>query len=547
MNNAQFFYSRPVNEPVFGYTEGSPERIALEKELERQSSTTIEIPLIIGGKEIKTGNTDKVVCPHDHNKVLAIYHQAGDREVQMAIDAALEAHKQWAVMSWVERVSIVLKVAELISKKYRYLMNASTMLGQGKNAFQSEIDSVCETVDFIRFNAHYVSEIYNDQPHSETGNLNRLEYRPLEGFVFAISPFNFTAIASNLALAPAILGNTVVWKPASTALLSNYYLMEIYREAGLPDGVINFLPGPGAPVGDLVIKHPDLAGIHFTGSNGTFNHLWRGVANNLENYRSYPRVVGETGGKDFVFVHSSARVDEVATALVRGAFEYQGQKCSAASRAYIPESLWPDIKKKIDKNMRLIKKGDVRDFCNFINAVIDEKAFKRITGYIEKARNTPDAEIISGGSYDDSKGYFIDPTIILATNPHFITMEEEIFGPVLTIYVYKDEEYEQTLELCNNTSPYGLTGSIFSQDRYATVRACQILRYAAGNFYMNDKPTGAVVGQQPFGGSRQSGTNDKAGSYLNLLRWISPRTIKETFLPATDFRYPFMHEKKCGC
>jgi 1-pyrroline-5-carboxylate dehydrogenase len=547
MNNAQFFYSRPENEPVYTYTEGTPERIALEKELERQSNITIEIPLIIGGKEIKTGNTDKVVCPHDHQKILAIYHQAGDKEVQMAIDASLEAHRQWSVMSWVERVSIVLRIAELISKKYRYLLNASTMLGQGKNAFQSEIDSVCETIDFIRFNAHYVSEIYNDQPHSEVGNLNRIEYRPLEGFVFAISPFNFTAIASNLGLSPAILGNTVVWKPATTALLSNYYLMQIYKEAGLPDGVINFLPGPGAPVGDLVIKHPDLAGIHFTGSNATFNHLWRGVANNLEIYKSYPRVVGETGGKDFVFVHSSARADEVATALVRGAFEYQGQKCSAASRAYIPESLWPDIKKKIERNYRLMKKGDVKDFCNFVNAVIDDKAFKRITGYIEKAKSSPDAEIVAGGTFDDSVGYFIDPTIIHAKDPHFITMEEEIFGPVLTIYVYKDEEYEQTLELCNNTSPYGLTGSIFSQDRYATVRACQVLRYAAGNFYMNDKPTGAVVGQQPFGGSRQSGTNDKAGSYLNLLRWISPRTIKETFLPPTDFRYPFMHEKKCGC
>lgn len=450
-------------------------------------------------------------------------------------------------MSWVERASIILKIAELISVKHRYLINAATMVGQSKNAYQAEIDSVCETIDFIRFNAHYVSEIYNDQPHSEVGNLNRIEYRPLEGFVFAITPFNFTAIASNLALAPVILGNTVVWKPATTALLSNYYLMQIYKEAGLPDGVINFIPGQGAVVGDMVLKHKDLAGIHFTGSNNTFNHLWRGVANNLENYRSYPRVVGETGGKDFVFVHASAHVDEVATALVRGAFEYQGQKCSAASRAYIPESLWPAIRKKMESNMKLIKKGDVKDFCNFVNAVIDQKAFKNITGYIEKAKASADAEIVMGGSYDDTLGYFIDPTVILTTNPKFLTMEEEIFGPVLTIYVYKDNEYEQTLELCDNTSPYGLTGSIFSQDRYATVKACQVLRYSAGNFYMNDKPTGAVVGQQPFGGSRQSGTNDKAGSYLNLLRWISPRTIKETFLPPTDFRYPHMHEKKCGC
>lgn len=547
MNNAQFYFSRPQNEPVYPYTEGTPERIALEKELERQSSTQIEIPLIIGGKEVKTGNLGKVVSPHNHQNVVATYHKAGEKEVQMAIDAALEAHKQWAVMSWVERVSIVLKVAELISKKYRNVINAATMIGQGKNAFQSEIDAVCETVDFIRFNAHYVSEIYNDQPHSEIGNLNRIEYRPLEGFVFAVTPFNFTAIASNLALAPVILGNTVLWKPATTALLSNYHLMKIYQEAGMPDGVINFIPGQGATIGDIVMNHKDLAGIHFTGSNNTFNHLWKTVANNIENYRSYPRVVGETGGKDFVFVHPSAKVKEVATALVRGAFEYQGQKCSAASRAYIPESLWPDIRSKIEANMRMIKKGDVKDFCNFVNAVIDQKAFKSITGYIEKAKASPEAEIVTGGTYDDSVGYFIDPTVILTTNPHFVTMEEEIFGPVLTVYVYKDEEFEKTLELCNETSPYGLTGAIFSQDRYATVKACQILRYAAGNFYMNDKPTGAVVGQQPFGGSRQSGTNDKAGSYLNLLRWISPRAIKETFMPATDFRYPFMHEKKCGC
>lgn len=547
MNNAQFYFSRPQNEPVYPYTEGTPERIALEKELEKQSNSQIEIPLIIGGKEVKTGNMGKVVSPHNHQNVIATYHKAGEKEVQMAIDAALEAHKQWSVMSWVERVSIVLKVAELISKKYRNVINAATMVGQGKNAFQSEIDAVCETVDFIRFNAHYVSEIYNDQPHSEIGNLNRIEYRPLEGFVFAVTPFNFTAIASNLALAPVILGNTVLWKPATTAILSNYHLMKIYQEAGMPDGVINFIPGQGATIGDIVMNHKDLAGIHFTGSNNTFNHLWKTVANNIDKYRSYPRVVGETGGKDFVFVHPSAKVKEVATALVRGAFEYQGQKCSAASRAYIPESLWPDIRSKIEANMRMIKKGDVKDFCNFVNAVIDEKAFKSITGYIEKAKSSPEAEIVTGGTWDDSVGYFIDPTVILTTNPHFVTMEEEIFGPVLTVYVYKDEEFEKTLELCNETSPYGLTGAIFSQDRYATVKACQILRYAAGNFYMNDKPTGAVVGQQPFGGSRQSGTNDKAGSYLNLLRWISPRAIKETFMPATDFRYPFMHEKKCGC
>jgi 1-pyrroline-5-carboxylate dehydrogenase len=547
MNNAQFYFDRPANEPIFPYTEGTPERIALEKEIERQSSIEVEIPLIIGGKEIRTGKTGKVTMPHDHGHVLATYHMAGEKEVQMAIDAANQAHKQWAVMSWVERASITLKVAELLSKKYRYLINAATMVGQGKNAFQAEIDAVCETIDFIRFNAHYVSEIYNDQPHSEIGNLNRLEYRPLEGFVFAVSPFNFTAIASNLVLAPAVMGNTVVWKPSTTSLLSNYYLMKIFKEAGVPDGVINFVPGPGAMVGDIVLNNKDLGGVHFTGGNTTFNHIWKTVANNLGNYRSYPRVVGETGGKDFVFVHPSADVDEVATALVRGAFEYQGQKCSAASRAYIPESIWDSIKRRIDRNLKLIQKGDPKEFCNFVNAVIDEKAFDRIMGYIDKARNSKDAEIIFGGKGDKSKGYFIDPTVILAKDPHFITMEEEIFGPVLSIHVYPDDKFEETLELCDNTSPYALTGSIFSKDRYATVKACATLRYSAGNFYINDKPTGAVVGQQPFGGSRQSGTNDKAGSHLNLLRWINPRTIKETFLPPTDFRYPFMHEKKCGC
>ncbi len=547
MNNAQFYFGRPANEPVYSYAEGTPDRIALEKELERQSNLEVEIPLIIGGQEIRTGNTTKVTMPHNHGHVLAIFHMAGQKEVELAIDAAKAAHKQWAVMSWVERASITLKAAELISKKYRYLINASTMLGQGKNAYQAEIDAVCETVDFIRFNAHFVSEIYNDQPHSEVGNLNRLEYRPLEGFVFAVSPFNFTAIASNLVLAPAVMGNSVIWKPATTALLSNYYLMKIFIEAGVPAGVINFVPGPGALVGDIVLGQKDLAGVHFTGGNTTFNHIWKTVANNIENYRSYPRVVGETGGKDFVFVHPTADADEVATALVRGAFEYQGQKCSAASRAYIPQSLWDSIKRRIDRNLKLIQQGDPRDFCNFVNAVIDQKAFDRIMDYISKARNSADAEIIFGGNGDKSKGFFIEPTVIRAKDPRFITMEEEIFGPVLSIYVYPDEKFEETLHLCDTTSPYGLTGSIFSKDRYATVKACATLRYAAGNFYINDKPTGAVVGQQPFGGSRQSGTNDKAGSHLNLLRWISPRTIKETFLPATDFRYPYMHENKCGC
>ncbi len=545
MNNAQFYYARPQNEPVIEYTKGTPERKTLEAELKRQSNIQVEIPLIIGGKEIRTGKTGKVVMPHDHQHVLATYHKATEKEVRMAIDAAMDAHQQWADMSWVERTSITLKVAALISGKYRALMNAATMLGQGKNAYQSEIEAACELVDFIRFNAHYVSEIYNDQPHSEIGNLNRVEYRPLEGFVFAVSPFNFTAIASNLALAPAALGNTIVWKPSTTSLLSNYYLMKIFKEAGMPDGVINFIPGSGSMIGDIVLKDKNLGGVHFTGSNTTFNNIWRAVGNNLEHYRSYPRVVGETGGKDFVMVHPSAKADEVGTALVRGAFEYQGQKCSAASRAYIPRSLWSDIRKQLKENIGMIKQGDPRDFCNFVNAVIDEKAFDKIMGYIEKAKDSKDAEVIIGGNGDKSKGYFIEPTVILASDPHFVTMEEEIFGPVLSIYVYEDDDFEKTLELVNNTSPYALTGSIFAQDRYATVKACQTLRYAAGNFYFNDKPTGAVVGQQPFGGSRMSGTNDKAGSYLNLLRWINPRTVKETFTPPTDFRYPFMHEEKC--
>ncbi len=547
MNNAQFFYKRPANEPVHPYSAGTPERKALEQEIERQQNAQVEIPLVIGGKEIRTGKTARVVSPHDHGKVVAIYHQASPKEVGLAIEAAMDAHRAWAEMSWIERSSITLKIAELIAGKYRYLINAATMVGQGKNAYQAEIDAVCETIDFIRFNAHYVSEIYNDQPHSETGNLNRVEYRPLEGFVFALSPFNFTSIASNLVLAPAVLGNTVLWKPAGTALLSNHYLMQIFREAGVPDGVINFIPGPGAEIGKQVMAHKDLGGIHFTGSNHTFNQLWKGVAENLENYRSYPRIVGETGGKDFVFVHPSAGVSEVATALVRGAFEYQGQKCSAASRAYIPESLREPILKQMDRNIRQIKQGGVKDFCNFVNAIIDEKAFDSISGYIEKARQSDKAQIIMGGGADKTTGYFIEPTVIQTTDPHFITMEEEIFGPVLTLYVYPDEAFEETLALCDATSPYGLTGAIFSKDRYATVKACRVLRYAAGNFYMNDKPTGAVVGQQPFGGSRMSGTNDKAGSYLNLLRWISPRTIKETFVPPTDFRYPYMHEKQCGC
>lgn len=546
MNNSIFVLDKPNNEKVREYKPGTPEKKKLIAELERISSEVIEIPLIIGGKEIKTGRTAEVVMPHNHKHVLARYHIAGENEVKMAIEAALKVHEVWSNMSWIERISISLKIAELIAGKYRATLNAATMLGQSKNAYQAEIDAACETIDFLRFNAYYISQIYNEQPHSETGIINRIEYRPLEGFVFAVSPFNFTSIASNLNMAPAIMGNTLIWKPASTSLLSNYYLMKIYQEAGLPDGVINFLPGSGSFIGNIILQNKYFAGIHFTGSTATFNQIWKMIGENIHQYRSYPRIVGETGGKDFIFVHPSAGIDEVATAIVRGAFEYQGQKCSAASRAYIPESMWPRLKERISEMIEEITVGDVTEFSNFMNAVIDESSFDNITGYIEYARNSPEAEIVFGGEYDKSTGYFIKPTIVLTTNPHFKLMEEEIFGPLMTIYVYKDNLFEETLHICDNTSPYGLTGSIFSKDRPAMIKACQILRYAAGNFYYNDKPTGAVVGQQPFGGARASGTNDKAGSHLNLLRWTNPRTIKETLIPPVDFRYPFMKEGHCG-
>jgi len=545
MNNAIFNFELPKNEPVKTYVPGSSDRKALNEALDKLSSEIMDIPLIIGGKEIRTGNIGNVTMPHNHKHVLATYHKAGENEVKMAIEAALEAHKKWESTSWVERMSITLKIAELISKKYRYLLNAATMLGQGKNAYQAEIDAACETIDFLRFNAHYISEIYNEQPLSEPGIVNRIEYRPLEGFVFSITPFNFTAIASNLNLAPILMGNTVVWKPATTSLLSNYILMQIYKEAGLPDGVLNFIPGQGSLIGNIVLKHPELAGVHFTGSSSTFNQIWKSVSENIGKYKSYPKLVGETGGKDFIFVHNSAKPIEVATAIVRGAFEYQGQKCSAASRAYIPKSLWNETHFQISEMMSQITIGDVRKFSNFVNAVIDEASFDNCMSYIEKAKKSEEAKIIFGGKGDKSVGYFVEPTIITTTNPHFVTMEEEIFGPIMTIYIYDDSDFEKTLHICDQTSPYALTGSVFSADREALNIACNILKYAAGNFYFNDKPTGAVVGQQPFGGSRASGTNDKAGSHLNLIRWTNPRTIKETLLPPTDFKYPFMKEDKC--
>ncbi|MEI6851341.1 MAG: L-glutamate gamma-semialdehyde dehydrogenase [Bacteroidota bacterium] len=544
MNNAIFNFREPRNEPVFQYMPDSPERIKLQNELDFQSNMQLEIPLIIDGKEVRTGNTRKLTMPNDHHHVLATYHMAGEKEVKMAIEASLRAKEQWMNLSWIERASVFIRAAELISKKYRNTINAATMLGQGKNVYQAEIDAACEVIDYLRFNAYFASKIYGDQPTTEFDMINRMEYRPLEGFIFTISPFNFTAIAANLNTSVALMGNTTVWKPASTALLSNYFLMKIFHEAGLPDGVINFVPGQGSLISSIVLKHKDLAGIHFTGSTQTFNGLWKEVSNNLELYKSYPKLVGETGGKDFIFVHNSANPLEVATAIVRGSFEYQGQKCSAASRAYIPESLWPQIKNYVLDMTSAIKVGDVREFDNFVNAVIDEASFDNIMSYIERAKQSDDATIMCGGEGDKSKGYFIQPTIILTTNPHFLTLEEEIFGPVMTIYVYHDSAFEETLHLCDETSPYALTGSIFSNDKYALITACKILRYAAGNFYFNDKPSGAMIGQQPFGGARASGTNDKSGSHLNLLRWVSPRTIKETLLPADDFRYPYMSLSK---
>ena len=540
MNNAIYSIHRPENEPVQGYAAGSRERAELEKELNRLSSTTVEIPLIINGKPVTTGKTGKVVMPHDHGHVLATYHLAGEKETADAIAAALKAREEWLTLSWVERASIMLKAAELLSKKYRYTIVAATMLGQSKTVHQAEVEAACETIDFLRFNSWFAGQIYQEQPRSASDQLNRVEYRPLEGFVYTITPFNFTAIASNLNMAVALMGNTTVWKPATTSLLSSWILMKVFMEAGLPAGVVNFLPGQGSVISSVVMKHPDLAGIHFTGSNSTFYGLWKTAAENLGLYKSYPRIVGETGGKDFIMVHNSATPPEVATAIIRGSFEYQGQKCSASSRVYIPRSLWPEISSHLKRQASEIRIGDPADFRNFMNAVIDEKSFDNIMKYISLAKESPDCEIIHGGNGDKSRGYFVEPTIILTKDPHFITMKEEIFGPVVTLYLYEDEKYEETLQLVNETSPYGLTGSIFSTDRPAMVKACQVLRYAAGNFYINDKPTGAMVGLQPFGGARASGTNDKAGGRLNLVRWVSPRTIKETFLPATDFRYPYM-------
>ena len=543
MDNAIFRFAKPINEPVKAYAPGSVEKTSLKQMLSQLATEQWDIPLLIGGKEIRTGNTGKVVMPHNHKHVLATYHKAGEKEVQMAVDAAVKAQREWSELPWVERASVMMRIAELISTKYRYALNASAMLGQSKNPMQAEIDAPCELIDFLRFSAFYAGQVYADQPYSDTGILNRMEYRALEGFVFTLTPFNFTSIASNLNLAPAMMGNTTVWKPSTTAIYSNYILMKIFHEAGLPDGVVNFIPGQGSLIGKVVTQSPELAGFHFTGSTGTFNTLWRSIGENLGTYRSYPRIVGETGGKNFIFAHASAPAEDVATAIVRGAFEYQGQKCSAASRAYIPSSLWGEVKERVGAMLASIRMGDVQDFTNFVNAVIDEASFDNIMSYINFAKQSPEATVLFGGNGDKSEGYFIQPTVIVTTNPCFKSMAEEIFGPVITIFVYDDKQYEETLELCDRTSPYALTGSIFARDRYAIDKAFKLLRYAAGNFYINDKPTGAVIAQQPFGGSRASGTNDKAGGPLNLIRWTNPRTIKETYVSPTHYGYPFLGEK----
>ncbi|MCS7081967.1 MAG: L-glutamate gamma-semialdehyde dehydrogenase [Bacteroidota bacterium] len=533
---------RPTNEPVRSYAPGTPERTSLRRRIEQMRSEVIEIPVIVAGEELYTGQVQEVVCPHEHGHVLARFHQAGPREVELALEAAKHAWQEWSRWPWEERAAIFLKAADLLAGPWRDTLNAATILGQSKNVFQAEIDAACELVDFFRFNVYYMQFIYEQQPDSAPGMWNRMEYRPLEGFIFAVTPFNFTSIGGNLPTAPALMGNTVLWKPASTALYSNYYVYRLLEAAGLPPGVINFLPGSGPQIGALVLSHPDLAGVHFTGSTNTFRYMWKLVGEHIERYRTYPRLVGETGGKDFIVVHPSADLEAAATAIVRGGYEYQGQKCSAASRIYAPKSRWPKLKELLLGQLAEIRMGPPEDFRNFFNAVIDRAAFRNIVGYIEYARRSAEAQILYGGTYDDTTGYYIAPTLIETADPGSRLMCEEIFGPVVSVYVYPDDQYADTLRIVDQTSPYGLTGSIFAQDRKAIQLATELLRYAAGNFYINDKPTGAVVGQQPFGGSRASGTNDKAGSYLNLLRWITPRAIKETFLPPRHFAYPFMQE-----
>jgi len=540
MPKGNYNIPRPVNEPVLSYAPGSKERDQILAAYKEMYSREIDAPMYIGAAEVRTGKKVKMTCPHEHGHVLGYFHEGDASHVQQAIDAALQARKQWASLGWEQRASIFLKAADLLAGPYRAKINAATMLGQGKNVFQAEIDSACELIDFLRFNVAFMQEIYMQQPASSPGVWNRMEYRPLEGFVFAITPFNFTAIAGNLPASAALMGNVVVWKAAYTQIYSAQVIMEVFKEAGLPAGVINLIYVDGPTSGSVIFNHKDFAGLHFTGSTGVFQQLWKTIGQNIEKYRTYPRIVGETGGKDFVIAHKSADPRAVATGIVRGAFEYQGQKCSAASRAYIPSNLWPEVKKIMQADLKSIKMGAPDDLSNFVNAVIDGKSFKKIAAYIDEAKKASGVELIAGGSYDDSKGWFIEPTILRVDDPKYRTMCEEIFGPVLTVYVYEENAFEETLELLDNTSPYALTGAVFSKDRYATELATEKLVNAAGNFYINDKPTGAVVGQQPFGGARGSGTNDKAGAQMNLLRWVSARTIKETFVSPTDYRYPFL-------
>ena len=543
MFNGIFHIPEPQNEPILGYAPGSRERAELKAKLEEMLSNPVEVPSIIGGREVRNGDLVTMTAPHNHEQVLGTYHRAGPREAEMAIDAANEAKVAWSEMDWSSRATVLLKAAELLSGKYRQTLNAATMLCMSKTCHQSEIDAACELIDFWRFNPYFMTEVYDDQPVSARGVLNYMEHRPLEGFVLALTPFNFTSIAGNLPTAPALMGNAVVWKPASAAVLPAYYIMKILKEAGMPDGVINMVPGPGPVVAPPVLNHLDLGGVHFTGSTYVFSTIWLTIGSDIRKYYSYPRIVGETGGKDFIFAHSSTDMEALVTGIVRGAYEYQGQKCSAPSRVYIPDDIWPKVKSRLVEEIETVRVGDICDFRNFMGAVIDRKAFESISGYLEFAGDSPDLDILCGGICDDSEGYYIQPTVVETRDPRSKLMCEEIFGPVVTVYVYPAKEFEKALELCNTTSPYALTGAIFAQDRFAIVKAVKALRGAAGNFYINDKPTGAVVGQQPFGGSRASGTNDKAGSWLNLERWTSPRAIKETFLPPTDYRYPYMEKE----
>ena len=541
MSSHGFFRPPPArNEPVHDFAPGSPERVSLQRRLEQMRGERIEIPLVIGGKDVASGTTRPAVMPHDTAHVLADVHQGGAEHVQQAIEAAAEAWKDWSRWPWEERAAVFLRSAELLAGPWRETLNAATMLGQSKTAHQAEIDAACELVDFLRFNVEFMTRIYAEQPISSPGVWNRLEYRPLEGFVFAVSPFNFTAIAGNLTSSAALMGNVVLWKPASTAMLSAYYLMRLFQAAGLPDGVINVIYGPGAAIGDAALASPDLAGIHFTGSTGVFNGMWKTVAEDMSRYRNYPRIVGETGGKDFIVAHPSADLDALTAAIVRGSFEYQGQKCSAASRVYAPSNLWPALRERLAEQVATIKVGDPADFGNFMGAVIDGNSFATQRDAIEEAKQHAKTEIVVGGGYDDSKGFFVEPTVIETRDADFRLLRDELFGPVVTTYVYDESRWDETLDLVDAGTPYGLTGAVFAQDRAAVAEAKDRLRYAAGNFYVNDKPTGAVVGQQPFGGSRASGTNDKAGSMWNLIRWVTPRSVKETFIPARDYRYPFL-------